>query len=291
MEARSPEEWWEAGRREQLVISGVRRRIFVMEHGSGPWLTLLHGFPSSSHDWARVASGLAATYTLLAPDFLGFGASEKPLEHGYSLVEQADLVEAAWERTAVRSTAILAHDYGDSVAQELLARRAEGRLRVDLTRALLLNGGVYPGYHRPEPSQLALIDPERGPAISAAIEESGFSAALAPTFAASFDATSERSAIWRAMSCDGGQRNMHLLIRYMTDRARHTKRWTEALEHADLPVSFVWGMLDPVSGAPMAARIRERLPEASFTELAYVAHWPQLEAPRVVVDEVLGSTR
>jgi pimeloyl-ACP methyl ester carboxylesterase len=47
-------------------------------------------------------------------------------------------------------------------------------------------------------------------------------------------------------------------------------------------------MLDPVSGAHMAERIRERLPDAPFTALEDVAHWPPLEAPERAGAALLG---
>jgi pimeloyl-ACP methyl ester carboxylesterase len=291
VEAISLGDWWQSGSRTCLVLSGTERQIFVLRTGSGAHLTMLHGFPSSSHDWAKVTPALAEGRTLLAPDFLGFGASDKPRDHTYSLMEQADLIEASWDQAGVGSTAIAAHDYGVSVAQELLARRAEGALRVDLTSVTFLNGGVYPGLHHPEPTQLALLDPEHGPAISAALNEALFSAALAPTFAEGFDATADTAAIWRSTSRDDGQRIMHLLIHYMTDRERHGERWTDALERTDVPLSFAWGMLDPVSGAHMAERIRERLPDAPLLGLEDVGHWPQLEAPELVRDALLDPGR
>jgi pimeloyl-ACP methyl ester carboxylesterase len=43
----------------------------------------------SSHDWAKVAPALAERFELLALDFLGFGASDKPSDYAYSLGEQA----------------------------------------------------------------------------------------------------------------------------------------------------------------------------------------------------------
>ncbi|TML75809.1 MAG: alpha/beta fold hydrolase, partial [Actinobacteria bacterium] len=139
--------------------------------GAGAAMTLLHGFPSSSHDWAKVAPALAERHSLVMPDFLGFGASDKPPDHEYSIHEQADLVEALWAREGTASTVLVAHDYGVSVAQELLARRAEGALRVDLSSVHLLNGGLYPDLHRPEPAQMALLDPEQGPKLSAQMNE------------------------------------------------------------------------------------------------------------------------
>ena len=125
----SIEGWWSSGRRVEVNLNGVDRQIFVRQMGSSAPMTLLHGFPSSSHDWVRLAPDLAESHRLLMFDFLGFGASEKPVQHDYSIGEQADLVEAIWAREKITSTRILAHDYAVSVTQELLARRAAGEPR------------------------------------------------------------------------------------------------------------------------------------------------------------------
>jgi pimeloyl-ACP methyl ester carboxylesterase len=276
------ETWWAQGERPAIALPGGERRVFVRRAGSGPTTTMLHGFPSSSHDWAKLAPALEGSGELVALDFLGFGASDKPADHVYSLQEQADIVEAVWALLGVGSTALVAHDYGVSVAQELLARRGEGRLAVELRSVHLLNGGLYPDLHRAQPTQLALLDPEQGPRISELVGEELFTAALAPSFAPSYDARADSHDIWRATSRDDGQRIGHLLIHYILDRRAHEQRWVGALEQTDVPLAFVWGMLDPISGAHMAERIRERLPDAPFTALEDVGHWPPLEAPERV---------
>ena len=282
--AESIDQWWQAGERRVVELGGVERGIFVRRIGSGEHMTLLHGYPSSSHDWAKVAPALAAEHELLMPDLLGFGASDKPADHDYSLHEQADLVEALWEQDGVAATHLVAHDYSATIAQELLARAAEGRLGVELGQVHLLNGGVYPDLHRPEPVQTALLDPEQGPKISAALTAEALAAALQPTYGAGFDGTADSANIWRAIS--RGEVLMHRLIHYMTDRRTHADRWVRALETTDVPLAFVWGMQDPVSGAHMAERIRERRPDAAFTALEDVGHWPPLEAPDRVLEAI-----
>lgn len=90
-------------------------------------LLLIHGFPSASWDWHRLWAPLAERYRLIACDMLGFGYSAKPRGHAYSLLEQADLQQALLAHLGERRPVhVLAHDYGDSVAQELIARRQEG---------------------------------------------------------------------------------------------------------------------------------------------------------------------
>jgi pimeloyl-ACP methyl ester carboxylesterase len=283
------EQWWADGERVPLGLGGVEFAVFVRRMGAGPSMTLLHGFPSSSHDWAKVAPRLAERHRLLLCDFLGFGASEKPTGHPYSLQEQADLVEALWAREGIASTVLIAHDYAVSVTQELLARHGEGRLAVELGGAHLLNGGLYPDLHRPLPTQTALLDPEQGPKLSAMLNGELFAAGLQPTFAEGFDGAANAQEMWCAMSREDGHLITHLLIRYVADRAKHRERWVAALEQTEVPLAFIWGMLDPVSGAHMAERIRERLPDAPLLELDDVAHWPALEAPGRVSEALLGA--
>ena len=63
------------------------------------------------------------------------------------------------------------------------------------------------------------------------------------------------------------------------------------MEHADLPIRFVWGMADPVSGAHMLEVIKERRPGADIVELADVGHYPQLEAPERVAAAIIEGPR
>jgi pimeloyl-ACP methyl ester carboxylesterase len=280
--------WLAAGDRVPVALGGGTWRIFVHTAGEGPWCTLLHGFPTSSFDWHRVFDALCMRRRVLAFDFLGFGDSDKPVEHEYSIHEQADLAERLWQRCGIEATALVAHDYGVSVAQELLARRREGTLRVKLERAIFLNGGLYPELHRPQLAQLVLLDPETGPQVSKLVTEETFKTSLLPTFSSSHPPSeADLSCAWQAVSRRGGTAIAHRLIRYIHDRDRHRDRWVRALETAPLVRSFVWGMLDPVSGAHMAERIEQRLPNAELVRLEDVAHWPQLEAPDRVAANLL----
>ncbi|MBM4363253.1 MAG: alpha/beta fold hydrolase, partial [Deltaproteobacteria bacterium] len=58
------------------VIHGHRRAFRVA--GSGPALLLIHGIGDSSESWLPVFADLATRYTVIAPDLLGHGQSDKP---------------------------------------------------------------------------------------------------------------------------------------------------------------------------------------------------------------------
>ncbi|NXF13812.1 MEST protein, partial [Smithornis capensis] len=97
--------------------------------GSSDVVILLHGFPTSSYDWSKIWEGLTQRFhRVIALDFLGFGFSDKPRPHRYSILEQADIVEGLVRHLGLRQHRInlLSHDYGDTVAQELLHRDDTG---------------------------------------------------------------------------------------------------------------------------------------------------------------------
>jgi pimeloyl-ACP methyl ester carboxylesterase len=117
-------------------------RVFVRATGQGTPLLLIHGFPTSSLDWHRITPELAKHHRVLCFDLLGFGWSDKPTGHDYRIAEQADLAEAVLAHFGVEEAAVLAHDYGDTVAQELLARQQGGHRGWRMTRLGLLPHAV-----------------------------------------------------------------------------------------------------------------------------------------------------
>jgi pimeloyl-ACP methyl ester carboxylesterase len=281
------DDWLAGGGRRAVLLPSGAWNIFTRADGAGDWCTLLHGFPTSSFDWHPIWDRLCARRRVLAFDFLGFGDSDKPRDHTYSIVEQADITQAIWRSQGVRRTALVVHDYGVSVAQELLARLAEGALEVDVSVAVFLNGGLYPETHRAQPAQLMLLDPEQGPRMGDLLTEELFGRGLSRTFSPSHQpSAAELHELWRSVSRHDGHRIGHRLIQYIPDRKRHRDRWVHALETTRVPRHFIWGDLDPVSGSHMAARIAEGIPDADLVRLGDVGHWPQLEAPEIVATQL-----
>lgn len=268
------DEWWAGGRR---IAEGVFTRADGPPDAAA--VTWLHGFPTSSWDWCPLFAALDGRRPArrdVTLDLLGFGASAKPHGHAYSIVEQADLVEAVWRAHDVTRTALVAHDYGVSVAQELLARRGEGRLPVELTQLAFLNGGLFPHLHRPVKIQTRMAGP-LGPLLARLVSEGTFVDALRGVMTVP-PSDAELHEHWRAFSREHGQRNMHRLLGYMAERRANEARWVGALADDDLPKRFVWGPDDPVSGGHVVPELRARLPGAAIHVLDGVGHYPQLEA-------------
>lgn len=256
--------------------------------GEGPAaVTYLHGYPSCSLDIGPVVDRAGDTATFLALDFPGFGASDKPVGHRWSIAACADAVEAMWADRGVTSTVLECHDYGVSPGQELLARRAEGRLSVEVTATIWHNGGLYPDLHRPTVGQQLLLDPATGPEIARGMTEELFTGGVAITWGARhpLDEFAVHQ-MWTSMQARGGSRADELL-HYIAERREFAPRWAAALEGYERPMWFVWGDLDPVSGAHMIERVQANIAHATVQRLADVGHWPTLEAP----DECAAAVR
>jgi pimeloyl-ACP methyl ester carboxylesterase len=276
--------WRERGRSEEFRD----RRIHVFGRGGrGPLLLLLHGFPSSSYDW-RILLDEERERAVLAPDLLGFGLSEKPRDHDYTLNWQADLVEELVRRHSDELVEgagtdapvfIVAHDMGTSVATELLARDLEGRLEMNLAGVLLFNGSMVQGAASPTLAQRILRSP-LGPVVSRLSSERFFRAQFGSIFSPGHPLRDEEAEDQWSLICAGGGRTIaHKTIRYMDERYRHAERWHGALRDWPGRLQLAWGMEDPVATTAVLSAVRELRPQAPLAELPGLGHYPQIEDP------------
>ncbi|MCK7551884.1 alpha/beta fold hydrolase [Marinobacter goseongensis] len=279
-----PQQWQSRGR--TLNINGFR--IFVVDEGqpNQDTILLIHGFPTASWDWHRIWPALRQSYRVVAMDMLGFGFSDKPGRHRYSIHGQADVVEGVVRQLGLGRFHVLAHDYGDTVAQELLARQNSGEGAGQWQSVCFLNGGLFPETHRALLTQKLLLSP-LGPLFNKLSNKRRFNSAMARVFGPDTKPDArELEDFWALVNHNNGKHIFHNLITYMNDRKQHRERWVSAIRDARVPVALINGSLDPVSGAHMVARFRELdLPLAWFGELPRIGHYPQIEAP----GEVSGS--
>lgn len=271
---------------QTLDFRGHAIRYWVAGDDAAEPLLLIHGFPSASWDWHRLWTPLAARYRLIACDMLGFGYSAKPRGHAYSLLEQADLQQMLLAHIGEqRPVHVLAHDYGDSVAQELIARHQDEHLQ--LASCVFLNGGLFPETHHPVRVQKLLLGP-LGPLVGRLFSRRKLAQSFARIFGPHTQASeSELDALWQLVAYNNGPAVMHRLIRYMPERRQQRQRWVSAMQATAVPMRVIDGAFDPISGAHMVKRYRELITDADTVLLEGIGHYPQLEAPTAVLDHYL----
>ncbi len=265
-------------------------RLFCREGGSAtqPALVLLHGFPTSSWDFEAVWAELTAHYRVITLDLVGCGFSDKPIAFSYTIREQAELVEQRLRERGLTEYHLLAHDYGDTVAQELLARDTPSP---KLSSVCFLNGGLFPEAHRALTVQKLLLSPLGG-FIARLMNRARFEQSLRTVFGPRTPPSPEfLEGHWALLHRSGGLNAMPSLLTYIPQRVTHRERWVGALRHTRIPLKLIDGAADRVSGSHMAARYRELVPSADVTLLEGIGHYPHVEAPQAVLEAYLQFRR
>ena len=139
--------------------------IFVHTSGKDPvkghGVLVVHGYPGSSWDFSNVASKVQKKTKIVVPDMIGFGQSDTPLKgtfkDNFSLLRQADLYEAVAAAEGLETVILVAHDMGQTVGLELMARQEEGKLPFRIKHAILLNGSTIVDLIETTPGQEASL--------------------------------------------------------------------------------------------------------------------------------------
>lgn len=270
--------------------------IFFRVEGTGPALLLIHGYPFSSFDWSLIWPTLVERFTVVAPDMIGMGFSAKPVAYEYSVADHADMHEALLQHLRIDSCHVLAHDLGDSVGQELLARYEAGDNAYGapvLESITWLNGGLFNEAYTPRLVQKLMSRSPLGDMASrfqrTAVARRIVDRTLDELFGANTKPTPRQlDQFHQIMDVNDGARVSHKVGRFVNDRYLHRNRWVRAMRETAVPMRLIDGPSDPNSGRHMAQRYLEVIPKADVVMLAEdIAHWPQIEAPEAVLRHFL----
>lgn len=280
--------WRERG---QMLRVG-EHEVFALSVGDSPeTLAILHGFPSSSYDFHLALERLARRFRVVLHDHIGFGLSDKPPRYSYSLLEQADVALAVWRQLGVQRLHLLAHDYGTSVATELLARRERETLpaTASLQSVTLCNGSVHIELARLRPVQRLLRAPRIGPLVARLMIEPLFVRQIRRILADPHAvAARELELMWAGIVHRDGIARAPQIARYIDERWRFWDRWIGALTRLDLPAHVLWARRDPVAVAAIGQRLASEIPGAQLSWIDDLGHYPMLEAPERWAEAVIG---
>ncbi|WP_313201594.1 alpha/beta hydrolase [Pseudomonas sp.] len=255
--------------------------------GQGEPLLLLHGFPTASWDWHYLWAPLTQRFRVVACDMLGFGDSAKPLNHRYSLIEQADLQQALLSHLDIdQPIHLLAHDYGGSVAQELLSRHHEQR--ADIASCVFLNSGLFPECCQIPRIQKLLLS-RLGWLVGRSFGRDDLVRNVTQIYGpCTHPSESALDDCWSLIASHHGTRILHKLVGYQPERRQHRERWVWALQRGGVPLRFINGIADPLSGVQMVERYRQLVPDPDIVQLQGIGHYPHTEAPVQVLRHYLA---
>ena len=276
------------------------RKLFVIDTSSffssdnkipTETMVILHGYPTSSYDYYKVLPELSKHYRVIIHDHLGFGFSDKPLDYSYSLLDQADVALQLWQQLGVKKTHLLAHDYGTSVATEIIARNNNHELTIEIEKLTLCNGSMHIELSQLRTIQKLLKNKWLGKYVAKLTTYAIFSKNLRNVY---FDKTkvsnNELKDMWMQLEYNEGRKVIHKLSQYINERYTYWNRWIGALKETNLQTNIVWAKNDPVAVPAIARLIATEISNNKLFWIENTGHFPMLENPDEWLNCILKKT-
>lgn len=266
-------------------------KLYVRDYeGTGSAFVLMHGFPDNLHIYNDLIPHLVAgRRRVIAFDFLGFGASDKPTGGVYSFSQQVGDLAAIVEVLGLEKIIPVAHDSSGPAAINFAL---EYPSRVDSVCVLNSFYAAAPTLKLPElielfatsslsaltsailqnPAQFAWVlnfQRDRFQASLSPDQRAHYAAFLGPIIDENFSKHPSSGPAFAQMT---GQ--------LFGEIARNTARLTE-LEELDVPFKLIWGGTDPYLNTDVAADLQSHLKRCSL-HVVEAGHWLQIDAPVTV---------
>jgi pimeloyl-ACP methyl ester carboxylesterase len=276
---------------QYVTIHGYRRAFVKV--GQGPAVLLLHGLGCDHTTWEPVLDALARRYTVIAPDLLGHGLSDKP-RADYSVGGYANGMRDLITVLGIDKVTVVGHSFGGGVAMqfayqfpertERLVLVASGGLGAEVSPAI--RAVTTPGFHQVM-SVLTLPGLRHvGKAGLVALSRTRLKAAhdldeVAEIYD-SFRDPAFRTAIRHVVSAVVDWRGQ---IVSMADRAYLTEA---------MPMAVIWGRDDRVIPVRHASNAAALAPNARVEVLPHAGHFPHKDHPQRfarILHEFIRSTQ
>ncbi len=271
--------WKEQG----SFITIFNRKVFVIDtkEKDKPVLVILHGYPTSSYDYYKVLNRLAEKYRVIIHDHLGYGFSDKPTNYSYSLIEQADVALELWKHLNISTFTLLAHDYGTSVATEIIARHNKKQIDVTIEELILCNGSMHIELSQLRLIQKLLKNKLTGKHVAKLSNEFIFSKNIRNVYFDKSKVTNEElKEMWLQLIYNDGKAVIHKLSNYINERYFFWHRWIGALKETSINTKIVWPKNDPVAVYAIAELLAKEIKNNTFYTIENSGHFPMLESPK-----------
>jgi len=124
-------------------------QIHYIDEGSGPVILFSHGTPEWSFGWRGLIKPLSRHFRCIAPDLLGMGLSDKPLDADYSCKAHAARMEQFVSKLGLSGISIVANDFGLSIALSYAIRHPENVSGISIFNGWMWRLDSDPHYARP----------------------------------------------------------------------------------------------------------------------------------------------
>jgi haloalkane dehalogenase len=272
-------------------------RVYAHDYeGAGPTFVLMHGFPDNLHIYDDIIPHLLHSgRRIVAFDFLGFGASDKPPGATYSFEQQLGDLEAVIEFLGLGKVVLVAHDASGPAAINFAIDHP-----AKVTSLCILNSAYDESALNVWPEMVVLFADPSLKALASALagspaqfgwlltwqaqkfgevlppdQKPHFEEFIGPLVADNFIKQPSSGTAFMQMAAD-----------FYKELGRNSTRLPLAAA-LDLPVKVIWGVNDPYLTAALGKERASRFKNSSFHPIP-AGHWLQCDQPEQVAQELLS---
>lgn len=273
---------------QKAVVLGHEINYHYRNGSGNSTICFLHGYPTSAQEYIEVMKLIPEEYSVIAHDHLGFGKSAKPIDNKYLLTAQADITLALYETLKIEKVHLVAHDYGTSVATEIIARDNEANLNINLKSVTLCNGSMLIDMAKLRIIQRLLKSKFFGPLVAQLSSASTFHRNMKNIWfdKSKYDQKSMHIH-WELLIANGGKMVLPIITRYINQRYENYDRWIGALKESKLPFHILWAANDPVAVVGMAHKLDQIISDSTLTIMENCGHYPMVEQCELWTEKVV----
>lgn len=259
-------------------------RLAYRDAGSGEVLLLIHGMAGSSESWGPIFFRLAKNYRVVAPDLLGHGLSAKP-RTDYSLGAFAAGLRDLLDELGISTATVVGHSLGGGVAMQFIYQHPEYCQRL----ILISSGGLGPDVglvlRLLSVPGAELVLPLIAPAPLLTIGNT-----VGSRLAAAGVHSPRGAEIWKAYSSFSDRQTRQAFLRTLRSVIDYRGQAVSALNRlhvrSEVPTLLIWGEQDKIIPAEHGYEAQAARLGSHLVVLPGVGHFPQVEAPALVVDAI-----
>ena len=248
-------------------------RLAHLDVGEGQPVVLFHGEPTWSYLWRKVIPPLRdAGFRCIAPDYAGFGRSDKPTDVGwYSYDRHTELVASLLEDLDLRDATAVVHDWGGPIGLRLSAERPDR-----IARMVVMDTGLFTGEQKmSEPWKVFRDFVERTEDLPISmLVRNACARGMDDEVAAAYDAP------YPEPRAKAGARAFPLMLPTSPEMpgAAAGKRVLEALRTDERPKLHLWADSDPIIPFKVGERFAEAINADAPEKIENASHFLQEDA-------------
>lgn len=266
----------------EMVMINNHQIFYIYKKSNKPTIAFLHGYPSTSFDYYKIIPYLENDFSIVVHDHLGFGFSDKPINYSYSLIEQAEMAIELWRKLGLQSVHLVAHDYGTSVANEIVVRKQQGFEPIKINTLTLCNGSMHIELANLKVIQKLLKHSFYGRFVVKLMHKTIFIKQMKSIWhdKSKFE-VEEIKMLWDLLLENEGKKTLHKVSQYNNERTKYWHRWIPALYKLDIPTHILWAQNDPIAVKEIANQLHHEIPNSTYTRIENCGHYPMLEQPQL----------